>query len=143
MADIFSKEKRSWIMSRIRSSNTKLETAFLKHLSSSLYQKGYRYRKHYSRLPGKPDIVFVRQKIAIFLDGDFWHGYNLKKLGKRVPKKYWFPKIEKNIQRDKRINSTLRKSGWIVLRFWEHDLKKNTHKVIKKVEQLLKNRKFN
>jgi len=71
MADKFSKEKRSWIMSRIKSSNTKVKTAFLKHLSSSLYPRGYRYRKYYSRLPGKPDVVFIKQKLAIFIDGDF------------------------------------------------------------------------
>jgi len=124
-------------MSHIKSSNTKVETAFLKHLSSLLYPKGYRYRKHYSRLPGKPDIVFVKQKLAIFLDGDFWHGYNLKKLGKSVPKKYWLPKIEKNMQRDKKVNSTLRKNGWAVLRFWEHQIKKDPHKAIKKIETTL------
>lgn len=125
-------------MSHIKSSNTKLEIAFLKHLSLSLYPKGYRYRKHYSRLPGKPDIVFIKQKLAIFLDGDFWHGYNLKKLGKSVPKKYWLPKIEKNIQRDKNINSMLRKRGWTVLRFWEHELKKNSDKAIKKIKATIK-----
>lgn len=125
-------------MSRIKSSNTKLETAFLKHLSSSLYPKGYRYRKHYSRLPGKPDVVFIKQRLAIFLDGDFWHGYNLKKLGKKVPKKYWLAKIEKNIMRDKKNNAQLRRKGWIVLRFWEHQIKKDPRKAIKKIEKALK-----
>lgn len=138
MADKFSKEKRSWIMSRIKSSNTKLETVFLKHLSSSLYPKGYRYRKHYSRLPGKPDIVFVKQKLAIFLDGDFWHGYNLKKLGKQVPKKYWRAKLERNIMRDKKNNAQLRRMGWRVLRFWEHQIKKDPQKAVIKIEKTLK-----
>lgn len=91
MADKFTKEKRSWIMSRIRSSGTKLETSFLKCLSSKIYSKGYRYKKYYNLLTGKPDFVFVKQKVAVFLDGDFWHGYNLKRLGKRVPRKYWLP----------------------------------------------------
>ncbi len=126
-------------MSRIRSRNTKVEVGFFKLLSSALYPKGYRYRKHYSRLPGKPDVVFVGQKVAVFLDGDFWHGYNLKRLGKRVPKRYWLAKIERNILRDKKINSQLRKDGWIVLRFWEHKLKQNPKLAIQKIKQSLKN----
>ena len=125
-------------MSHIKSSNTKVETVFLKHLSSSLYPKGYRYRKHYSRLPGKPDIVFVKQKVVVFLDGDFWHGYNLKKLGKKVPRKYWRAKLEKNITRDKRNNVKLRRESWKVLRFWEHQIKKDPHRTIKKIEKALK-----
>ena len=142
MGDKFTKEKRSWIMSRIRSHDTKLETAFLKLLSSKLYPKGYRYRKHYSRLPGKPDVVFVKQKIAVFLDGDFWHGYNLKRLGKKVPKEYWLPKIERNICRDKKINVQLRKSGWKVLRFWEHQIKKSPQSAIDKIEKFLKSNNY-
>lgn len=135
MADKFTKEKRSWIMSRIRSSGTKLETTFLKCLSSEVYPEGYRYKKYYKRLPGKPDLAFVKQKVAVFLDGDFWHGYNLKRLGKRVPRKYWLPKIERNIQRDKEVNSRLRKLGWKVLRFWEHEVKKNPEGVIRKIKK--------
>jgi len=125
-------------MSRIRSRDTKVEVEFLRLLSSELYPKGYRYRKHYSRLPGKPDVVFIRQKIAVFLDGDFWHGYNLKKLGKKVPKQYWLSKIEGNIQRDKKLSAQLRKSGWKVLRFWEHQIKKNPKKAINKIKGTLK-----
>ena len=138
MPDRFSKKKRSWIMSRIRSHNTKLEISFFKVLSSELHDKGYRYRKHYEKLLGKPDIVFIKQKIAIFLDGDFWHGYNLKKLGKNVPQKYWLAKIEGNIKRDRKINVELRKMGWKVLRFWEHNLKKDPSAAIKKITLFLK-----
>lgn len=124
-------------MSHIRSRDTKLETAFLKCLSSRLYPLGYRYRKHYKRLPGEPDVVFVKQRVAVFLDGDFWHGYNLKKLGRSVPKKYWLPKIERNIKRDKTNNLKLRKDGWTVLRFWEHRIKKDPQKAIIKIEKAL------
>ncbi|MDP2967268.1 MAG: very short patch repair endonuclease [bacterium] len=130
-------------MSRIKSRDTGLETFFLKLLSSKLYPKGYRYRKHYNRLPGKPDIIFSKQKIAVFIDGDFWHGYNLEKFGKKVPRKYWLPKIKRNIQRDKEVNSTLRKLKWRVLRFWEHEIRKNPAKALSKIEQTLKHRKRN
>ena len=124
-------------MSRIRSRDTRLEIDFLKLLSAALYPKGYRYRKHYSRLPGKPDIVFIRQKVAVFLDGDFWHGYNLTRLGKKVPKKYWLPKIRRNMLRDKASARKLRKAGWKVLRFWEHDIKKKPKIILKRIMGLL------
>ena len=126
-------------MSHIKSRDTKLETDFLKCLSSKLYPLGYRYRKHYKQLPGNPDIVFLKQRVAVFLDGDFWHGYNLKKLGKGVPKKYWLPKIEGNIKRDKKNNLKLQKEGWTVLRFWEHEIQKNSAEVIHKIKKSLKN----
>ncbi len=122
-------------MSLIRSRNTKLEKHFLELLSSELYRKGYRYRKHYSRLPGKPDVVFVKHRLVIFLDGDFWHGYNFNKLRKRLPKKYWLPKIKRNIQRDKKVNFALEKMGWKVLRFWEHEIQKNPSKIIAKIKK--------
>ena len=138
MADIFSKKQRSFIMSRIKSRDTKLETTFLKLLSAELYPLGYRYRKHCRKLPGNPDIVFIRRKVAIFIDGDFWHGYNLKKLGKKVPRKYWLLKIEKNMSRDKQNKNKLRKGGWKVLRFWEHQIKKDPQRAITKIRTTLK-----
>jgi DNA mismatch endonuclease (patch repair protein) len=139
MSDIFSKEKRSEVMSLIRSKNTKPEIALRKLLSSSLYPKGYRYRIHTKGIPGKPDIAFVSKKIAIFVDGDFWHGYDFEKTKLRLSQEYWLPKIERNIQRDKEVNQKLRKLGWKVLRFWEHDIQKTPDKVAKKVIKLLEN----
>ena len=133
MPDIFSKRKRSLVMSRIKSRNTNLEVNFLRILSARLYPKGFRYRKHYNKVLGRPDIVFVREKIAVFLDGDFWHGFDLKR-GKMPPRKYWLPKIRKNVERDKKVNATLRKIGWKVLRFWEHEIKKNPQAAIKSIE---------
>ena len=131
MPDKFDKKTRSVIMSKIRDKNTSLEVNFRK----LLWRKGLkRYRIHYN-LPGKPDIVFVSRKIVMFLDGDFWHGYNWKKLGKIPPKKYWQGKIQKNIDRAKRYNKQLKRDGWIVLRFWEHDIKKNPEKCIKKIKK--------
>ena len=132
MADKFSKAKRSAIMSRIRSKNTSLEVEFRK----LLWKNGLgRYRIHY-RLPGKPDIVYVSKKIVIFLDGDFWHGYNWKKLGKVPPRKYWQKKIQKNIDRAKKYNNMLKKDGWKVVRIWEHEIKRNAETCIKKIKKL-------
>ena len=129
MADKFSKAKRSAIMSRIRSKNTSLEVEFRK----LLWKNGLgRYRIHYN-LPGKPDIVYVSKKVVIFLDGDFWHGYNWKKLGKVPPRKYWQKKIQKNIDRAKKYNKMLKKDGWKVIRIWEHEVKKNVEKCINKI----------
>jgi len=134
MADIFTKEKRSEIMSRIRGKNTKVELLFRKSLSSEIYPKGYRYRLHYGKIPGSPDVVFVKRKIAIFIDGDFWHGRGYgKKGGARLRKKFWRDKIETNIRRDRRVNRELRKLDWTVFRFWETDVRKNPEKSIRNV----------
>ena len=138
MVDVFTKQKRSEIMSHIRSRETRIEKDFLKLLSAKVYPKGYRYRKYYTKLPGKPDIVFVKHRVAIFIDGDFWHGYKLKQLQERLPKKYWRGKIESNIARDKKHNAELRKQDWKVLRFWEHEVKKNPERAIEKILHLLK-----
>jgi len=127
-------------MSRIRSRNTLLEILFFKKLSSVTYKLGYRYRKHYKKLPGSPDIVFVGKKLAIFIDGDFWHGYNFLKLKKVPPGGYWRKKIISNIERDKRINRELRKAGWKVLRFWEHELEKKPEVITRLILHNLKKR---
>lgn len=124
-------------MSRIRSRNTSLETTFLTHLSKSLYPKGYRYRKHYKRLLGQPDIAFTKQKLAIFLDGDFWHGYDFLRGRKKLPPGYWQEKITRNIKRDKMVSRRLRAKGWRVLRFWEHDIRKNPAKALGKITRAL------
>jgi DNA mismatch endonuclease (patch repair protein) len=133
MADVFTKEKRSWVMSRIRSQNTGLELAFLKRASGTFYGKGYRYRKNCRTLPGKPDIAFHKQKVAVFVDGDFWHGYNFSKLKKKLPTSFWRDKIKNNMARDKRVSRLLRKDGWKVLRFWEHQLETTPDKAIQKI----------
>ncbi len=132
MPDKFDKQTRSAIMSKIRGKNTSLEIKFRK----LLWKHGLKgYRIHY-KLLGKPDIVFVLRKIVIFLDGDFWHGYNWKKLGKVPPKKYWQGKIQMNIDRAKRYNRQLKKDNWKVLRFWEHEIKENPERCINKVKSI-------
>jgi DNA mismatch endonuclease, patch repair protein len=135
MADIFTKEKRSEIMSKIRGKDTKAEIALRRIVSAYCYPLGYRYRKHYRKVPGSPDMAFVGMKIAIFLDGDFWHGYDFENRKRKLPKKYWVAKIGENMRRDRRTDARLRRIGWKPVRFWEHDLKK-PEKILRRLEKL-------
>ena len=138
--DVFSKKKRSWIMSRIRNSGTKPEKQILHTISQFFYPRGYRYRKNYAELPGKPDIAFTKQKVAIFVDGDFWHGYKSKNWLNKLPRKYWQNKIRSNIQRDAENNKKLKSLGWKVIRFWEHETE-SSQATISKVHKVLKPRR--
>ncbi|MDP3057790.1 MAG: very short patch repair endonuclease [bacterium] len=119
--DVFSKKKRSEIMSKIRSKNTKAERIVF----CELRKRKIYFQKHYKKAAGSPDIAFPRKKIAIFIDGDFWHGRYFLKDEKRLPKKYWREKIKSNILRDKRNRAKLKKQGWKILRIWEHEIIKN------------------
>lgn len=114
---------RSYIMSRIKSIDTKPEIKFRK----ALWNLGFRYRKNYKKLPGCPDIVFVSKKIAIFIDGDFWHGRNWRSKKNKIQnnRSYWIRKIENNMKRDKKNNRALKKLGWTVFRYWESDVINN------------------
>lgn len=135
MADVFTKEKRSEIMSKIRS-ESELERYFRRLLSQEVYPLGYRYRKNYKKVPGRPDVAFVSRKIAIFIDGDFWHGYRYDKEKSKLPK-FWRDKIERNVQRDQKNRRLLKKMGWSYIRFWENEVKKNPDKCILKIRDLL------
>lgn len=137
--DIFTPEKRREVMQAIRGKDTTIEMM----LRKKLWEKGYRYRKNYNKLAGKPDIVFPKYKIAIFCDSTFWHGYNWEEKKKRIGtnREYWIRKIEGNIERDKRINQDLIADGWIVLRFWETDIKKNLDECVAKIEEAIQQRK--
>ena len=132
MADVFSKKVRSKVMSRIRSKNTSPEM----NLRKILWNKGYRYRIHY-KLPGKPDIVFVGKKVAVFIDGCFWHKCPKCYIAPKSNKKYWLPKIEYNVKKDEENNKTLKKIGWKVIRVWEHEIKKDLNKTVKRIESQL------
>lgn len=123
-------------MSNIKS-KSQFEIRFLKKLSKEIYPKGYRYRKHYSKLPGKPDIVFIKQGVAIFLDGDFWHGRELRRLKQRPIGNYWIIKITNNKARDKKYNALLQRMGWKILRLWESDIETNPNKAISHILNLL------
>ncbi len=116
-------------MSKIRSKNTKPELIVFRELRK---RKVY-FQKYYRKANGNPDIALPKKKIAVFIDGDFWHGYRFIELKKRLPKKYWIPKIENNIARDKIIRASLRKEGWRVLRVWEHEIEKYPLKTIDKI----------
>ena len=120
-------------MSRIRSKDTDIEMI----IRRALWKKGYRYRVHYPLLPGKPDIVFIKEKIAVFCDSEFWHGkrWGEKKERIRKNREYWIRKIEGNIERDKRVNEQLSKQGWVVMRFWGQDIIKDTASCVRDIEE--------
>ena len=111
-SDPLSKEARSAVMRRIRRRDTKPELA----LRSELFRRGLRYRLDYGRAPGRPDIAFVGRKLAVFVDGEFWHGKKLsaERMTKMSP--YWQSKIERNMDRDRRVNRELTRNGWTVIR---------------------------
>lgn len=131
MPDVFSKKIRSQIMSKIRSTNTKVERDFRKRV----WAEGLRYRLYYSKLPGRPDMAFVSKKVVVFIDGCFWH--KCPKCFKRPASNtdYWDKKIEYNISKDKRVSDELKKLGWKVLRFWEHDIKNHPDKCMRNIKQ--------
>ncbi|MFT4203506.1 MAG: very short patch repair endonuclease [Chitinophagaceae bacterium] len=110
-------------MSKIRAKNTKPELRFRK----ALWHVGIRYRLHGKKLPGSPDIYIRKYKLAIFIDGEFWHGYEWEKHKNRIHtrKEFWTSKIETNIQRDQNANLQLRQMGYEVMRFWSHEIDKN------------------
>ena len=120
-------------MSKIRSQNTKAELIVFRELR----KRGVYFQKHYKRAIGNPDIALPRKKKIVFIDGDFWHGYQFSKLKKRLLKKYWLGKIKKNIKRDKMNRAALKKDGWQVLRIWEHEVQKNLEKTVEKIINFL------
>jgi len=128
--------ERSKNMSKIRSKNTKPELV----LRKKLWQEGIRgYRVNAKKIEGSPDIVFLRKKIAIFIDGEFWHGKNweVRKDKIKTNRQYWLPKIEKNILRDETVNTKLLYNGWTVLRFWDSEILKNCEQVITTIREKL------
>lgn len=126
MADIFTKEKRSEVMSRIKSKNTGLERVVFRFLRG----RGIHFQKHYRRAPGSPDVAVPSRKIAVFIDGDFWHGYRYPTWRHKMKPGFWREKIERNRARDKRNFAKLRRRGWRVLRVWEHDLMRDPHSTL-------------
>ena len=137
MADDLTKEQRRKNMQHIKSSNTEIEVL----LRKALWGKGYHYRKNYKNLPGKPDIALTKYKIAIFCDGEFFHGKDREVLRPRLEKsnnsEYWISKISKNRKRDDEINKKLLFMGWTVIRFWGKDIKNNTDECIKVIEEAI------
>ena len=141
MTDIFSKQKRSAIMSKISGKETKPEILVRKFL----FANGFRYRKNDKRYPGKPDIVLPKYKTAIFVHGCFWHGHNCP-AGKlpETRKEFWQEKISGNIERDKRNINELNKQGWKVIIVWQCELKNKEiiHKTLDKLTNTLHNKGY-
>ena len=126
-------EQRSYTMSRIKCKDTKPEIM----LRKALWHKGIRYRKNYTRLPGTPDIALTRQKIAIFVDGDFWHArghHNNPGEQVRSNREYWQKHLGRKVERDKDVNDALTEEGWVVLRFWESDIRHSLNDCLKQLE---------
>ena len=137
MADVFNVKKRSEIMSHIRSKNTKLESDFLKLLKKSLRGSGCRCQKHYAGLKGKPDVAFPTKKVAVFIDGCFWHGCRLHSRTPLSNVYYWKDKLTRNMARDKEVTKLAKRAGWKVVRLWEHQIKKNPGLALHKIEKEL------
>lgn len=134
-------------MSAIRSTGNRTETA----LRKALHRQGLRYRKYAPGLAGKPDIVFPTQKIAVFVDGDYWHGRVLREQGleglekrmKTPNREYWLQKFQRNVARDDYVTSVLEDSGWLVLRFWESDIKNNLAPAVEQIAAAVRRRTEN
>ncbi|MDR3349464.1 MAG: very short patch repair endonuclease [Acidaminococcales bacterium] len=127
--------KRHYIMSRIKSKNTSIELS----LRKALWRSGIKYRKNYAKLPGTPDIAITKYQIAIFCDGDFWHGKDWKTKKPRIKsnREYWFKKIERNITRDNETNRLLRGMGWTVVRFWGTEICGNPGNCIDNIKEAI------
>ena len=117
MADVLTKKQRSYCMSQIRSSKTKPELK-IKKLMKSL---GFQYQP---KIYGRPDFTNKKEKIAIFIDGDFWHKCPVHFRLPKTNRKFWKKKINQNVLRDRQVNAKLRKEGWKIIRVWEHSIKK-------------------
>ncbi|ADV66497.1 very short patch repair endonuclease [Deinococcus maricopensis] len=136
MPDVHTSERRSYNMSKIRSKDTKPELRFRR----ALHARGLRYRTHVKELPGKPDVVFPRIKVVIFVDGDYWHGYELPRRRHKLDPK-WVAKITGNMARDRRHSAALRAAGWSVIRVWEHQVMKDLDRTVDRIAKLIRCRR--
>lgn len=138
--DKLTKEQRRNNMQSVKSKGSKIE----QKLAKALWKKGYKYRKNNKTVFGKPDFTFKGLKIAIFCDSEFWHGkdWKTKKHEHKSNIKFWYQKIERNIERDKEVNEELLKNGWKVLRFWGEEIEKHLDKCVDKVlQEIIKTKK--
>ena len=128
-------EQRKKNMQAIKSKDTEIEII----LRKELWSRGYRYRKNYKKLIGKPDIALTKYKIVIFCDSEFWHGKNYKESTDRIGtnSEYWKQKIKRNMERDREVNEKLMTEGWTVLRFWEKEIRKEFDFCISKIEEAI------
>jgi len=128
-------EKRRHTMSRIRSKDTSIEIS----LRKALWHAGIRYRKNYSAIPGTPDIAITKYQIAIFCDGEFWHGKDWERKKARIHsnRDYWIEKIERNIARDNEVNRKICGNGWTVMRFWGNEIRDNVKGCVEDVQDAI------
>ena len=133
----YTTKARSKLMAKIKGINTKPEIK----LRKAIWGLGYRYRKNVKKLPGAPDLVLSKYKLIIFIDGEFWHGYNWEEKKKKIKsnRDFWIPKIERNMQRDRHNNHLLKNAGWVVLRFWDHEINKELDKCLNTICLIIKN----
>jgi DNA mismatch endonuclease (patch repair protein) len=130
--DRHTKKQRSYNMSQVKSKNTLPERIVFEELSN----KGFKFNKHFD-IQGKPDVAFPKEKVVVFIDGEFWHGRNFNKL-KKTLSKFWVKKIGNNIKRDRKNKRELRNKGWKVIRLWGKEILKNPEKEVKKITKHLK-----
>ncbi|TMQ06652.1 MAG: very short patch repair endonuclease [Deltaproteobacteria bacterium] len=136
MPDNMTPEQRSRTMSRIRKTDTKPEL-IIRRLT---FARGLRYRKYSSRLPGKPDLVFASARVVVFVDGDFWHGWQFEKWEAKLSSPYWKEKIRRNQARDHAHCICLKADGWTVLRIWEHEVKADAVACVDRIELAVRGR---
>lgn len=136
----YTSRKRSRIMSKIRAKNSKPELI----LRKALWARNVRFRLHDKSLPGTPDIVIKKYKLAIFVDGEFWHGFDWKNNRNRIKtnRLFWIPKIERNMQKDESVNRALRNMGYTVFRFWTRDIAKKLPIVLNQIALFIEARKL-
>lgn len=133
MPDNLTPEQRSYCMSRIKGKDTKPEV----RVRSALHKKGLRFRKHVKELPGRPDIVFSKARVAVFIDGDFWHGYQYSSWENKVSD-FWKQKITKTQERDAENSRKLTEQGWLVIRIWQHEIQKDFESSITRIDSVIR-----
>jgi len=135
MTDKVSPKKRSQIMSKIKSKNTRLENKII----SDLWKRGFRFRRNVASLTGKPDIAIKKYKIVIFIDSCFWHGCPRHCRMPSSNRTYWEKKIKRNKERDREVTNFYKEKGWHILRIWEHELKNDYENILSKIEKFINN----
>ncbi len=131
-------EQISYNMRQVKNKDSAIEIT----LRKELWRRGIRYRKNVSKVFGKPDLAFIGKKVAVFCDSEFWHGYDWENKQKEIKsrREFWIPKIERNMARDREVNERLESEGWVVLRFWGKEIKKDVSTCADIVERVLTER---
>lgn len=138
MAPRKTREQISYNMRNVKNKDSKIELM----LRRELWKRNIRYRKNVNGIYGKPDIAFKVKKVAVFVDSEFWHGFNWseKQKGIKSNREFWIAKIERNMERDLEVNKHLQSEGWLVLRFWGNEIKKDVISCADRIEVALKER---